>query len=101
MRRRDDATVGDDVEMFIDTTPGTPPLYRRDALTRLFTVGYDVARNVFFGSDNHANTYNAAYARSWIERDRAIFAEIGVEETIINNVFSENLKRFLGVGKTS
>ncbi len=92
MRRRGDL----DVEMFIDTTPGTPPIYRRDALTRLFTVGYDVSRNVIFGSDNHANAYNAAYARSWIERDCAIFTEIGVEETTINNVFGENVKRFVG-----
>ena len=37
------------VEMFVDITPGTPPIYRRDALTRLFTVGYNVAQNVFFG----------------------------------------------------
>jgi len=98
MRRRDSDAVGVDVEMFIDTTPGTPPIYRRDALTRLFTVGYDVARNVFFGSDNHANAYNAAYARTWIERDRAILKEIGVDETTINNVFGENLKRFLKIG---
>ncbi|HOU16075.1 MAG TPA: amidohydrolase family protein [Anaerolineae bacterium] len=86
-----------DVEMFIDTTPGTPPIYRRDALTRLFTVGYDVSRNVMFGSDNHANAYNTAYARSWIERDRTIFAEIGIEVATINNVFGENVKRFLKI----
>ena len=89
------------VEMFIDTTPGTPPIYRRDALTRLFTVGYDVAHNVIFGSDNHANQYNSDYARTWIERDRAILAEIGVDEATVDNVFGENLKRFLGQSFTT
>ncbi|MFN2283505.1 MAG: amidohydrolase family protein [Anaerolineae bacterium] len=96
MRHRGDLGV----EMFIDTTPGTPPIYRRDALTRLFTVGYDVAHNVLFGSDNHANQYNSDYARTWIERDRAIFAEIGVDEATVDNVFGENLKRFLGISNT-
>ena len=89
-----------DVEMFIDTTPGTPPIYRRDALTQLFTVGYNVAHNVMFGSDNHANQYNSDYARTWIERDRAILAEIDVDEATVDNVFGENLKRFLGISNT-
>jgi len=88
-----------DVEMFIDTTPGTPPIYRRDVLTRLFTVGYNVEENVFFGVDSSANEYNTEYARGWIERDRAIFEEIGLDKTIIKNVFAENLKRFLGIAE--
>lgn len=28
--------------MFLDLTPGTPEIYRRDLLTKLFTIGYDV-----------------------------------------------------------
>jgi hypothetical protein len=39
-------------ELFIDTTPGTPAIYRRDALTKVFTVGFDVKHNVLFGSDS-------------------------------------------------
>ena len=38
-------------EMFIDITPGTPEIYRRDLLTKLFTVGYDVENNIVFGVD--------------------------------------------------
>ena len=36
-------------EMFVDITPGTPTIYRREALTKLFTVGYDIQDNVIFG----------------------------------------------------
>ena len=84
-------------EMFVDTTPGTPPIYRRDVLTRLFTVGYDVARNVFFGTDCFVPEYNSACARQWIERDRDIYNSLGLGEAVQRQVFGENLERFLGV----
>ena len=29
-------------EMYFDLTPGTPDIYRRDLLTKLYTIGYDV-----------------------------------------------------------
>jgi predicted TIM-barrel fold metal-dependent hydrolase len=88
---------GADVEMFIDTTPGTPPIYRRDALTKVFTVGYDVAHNIFFGSDAQAAAYGTDYAAGWIARDREIMAELGVEQDVDSLVFEGNLRRFVGV----
>lgn len=91
------ARAGAEIEMFIDTTPGTPPIYRREALTKLFTVGYDVADNVFFGSDGRANGYNADYARQWIDRDRAILSDLTMTPTVLDKVFARNLQRFLGV----
>jgi predicted TIM-barrel fold metal-dependent hydrolase len=94
--RRSDLSV----EMFIDTTPGTPPIYRREALTKLFTVGYDVAHNVIFGSDSTPNEYNVAWVREWIDRDKRIFSELGLSEKTIGGVFAENLKRFLGISAT-
>ncbi|MEW6753063.1 MAG: amidohydrolase family protein [Candidatus Latescibacterota bacterium] len=84
------------VELFVDTTPGTPPLYRREALTRLFTVGYDVHSNVFFGSDCTADAYDLVYARQWLERDRGILEDLGVGARVARNVFAGNLLRFLG-----
>lgn len=89
--------AGKEVEMFIDTTPGTPPIYRREALTKVFTVGYDVADNVFYGSDGRANAYNGDYAKGWIERDRAILDELGCAGEVQEKVFARNLQRFLGV----
>lgn len=85
------------VEMFIDLTPGTPPIYRRQALVNLFTVGYDVQYNVIFGSDCNANDYNTAWTQQWIERDRAIFKELNLSEDVIANIYTENLKRFVGI----
>ena len=85
------------VEMFIDVTPGTPPIYRRDALSKLFTVGYDVQNNVIFGSDCLVHDYNVAWVRQWIARDNEIYGQIGVKEATKEKVYSENLLRFLGV----
>jgi predicted TIM-barrel fold metal-dependent hydrolase len=87
---------GSTAEMFIDTTPGTPRIFRRDALTKVFTVGYDVAQNVIFGSDCTAGRYNAQYAKMWVERDRDILQELELDGDTIENVFSANLRRFVG-----
>ncbi len=85
------------VEMYVDITPGTPPIYRREALIRLFTVGYDVERNVIFGSDCNSAGYNAAWTREWVERDAAIYREIGLGERTLERIHSLNLQRFLGL----
>ncbi|KKL76871.1 hypothetical protein LCGC14_2040560 [marine sediment metagenome] len=85
------------VNMYIDLTPGTPPIYRKEVLTKLFTVGYDVAENLIFGTDGSTDNYNAPWAREWIERDRQIYAELGLDEQTVGDVFGENLRRFLGI----
>lgn len=84
-------------EMFIDTTPGTPPIYRLDALTKVFKTGYQVSERVFFGVDSHAPAYGFQYARDWLARDRKILAKLKVDAQTRKNYFSENLKRFVGV----
>ena len=90
--RRPDLTV----EMFIDTTPGTPLIHRREALTKLFTAGYDVEHNVIFGSDCHADDYHVAWTKQWIQRDMEILEQLGVASETIDCVFAQNLQRFLG-----
>ncbi|MFH0919971.1 MAG: hypothetical protein V1913_06375 [Fibrobacterota bacterium] len=87
------------VEMFIETTPGTPVIYRKEALTRLMTVGYPVERNIFFGSDCGAENYNCDWTREWIHRDREIMSGLGVSEENIRYYQGENLKRFVGVSE--
>jgi len=91
------ASSESNVELFIDTTPGTPPIYRKEALTKLFTVGYDVEHNVFFGSDSGAPDYNGEWTREWVARDTSILRELGVSDEVIRRVFSTNLERFVGV----
>lgn len=85
------------VEMFIDLTPGTPPVYRHEALTKLFAVGYDVEDNVIFGSDSCVNGYNVKWIQEWVDRDRKIFWELGLGEKTLKKIYAENLKRFVGV----
>ncbi len=85
------------VEMFIDLTPGTPPLYRRDALTKLLTVGYDITRNMIFGTDCSTNDYNVEKAGEWIARDTAIYQDLAITDDVVTQIFSGNLKRFLGL----
>lgn len=88
------------VEMFIDTTPGTPPIYRRDALTKLYTVGYDLENNVFFGADCTTGAgYNADWTREWVSRDRRILRNLGVSKAATDKMLAGNALRFLGLSK--
>jgi predicted TIM-barrel fold metal-dependent hydrolase len=84
------------VEMFVDLTPGTPPIYREEALTRLFRTGYDVEHNVLFGTDGCAENYHDDWARDWMTRDNAIYDRLGIGDGVRANIYSENLKRFVG-----
>ncbi len=86
-------------EMFIDTTPGTPAIYRKDALTKVFTIGYDIKRNVIFGTDNHTHSYGGTWLADWVGRDTGIMREAGLEDSEIERVFSGNLLRFVGAVK--
>jgi predicted TIM-barrel fold metal-dependent hydrolase len=82
-------------EMFIDLTPGTPPIYRREALVKLYTIGYDVQENVLFGTDCVTATYNAGWSREWQARDAAILETLGVGRAAVANYFGRNLQRWL------
>jgi predicted TIM-barrel fold metal-dependent hydrolase len=83
-------------EMFIDLTPGTPPIYRRDALTKLHTVGYDVASNLIFGTDCNTAAYNAKWTLEWLDRDNAIYDELGLGDDTRRRIYADNLLRFVG-----
>lgn len=87
------------VEMFIDITPGTPPIYREDALKKLFTVGYDIENNIIFGSDCSMDNYNSKWTSDWISRDVEIYGKLGLDAEIPGKVFYNNLLRFIGISK--
>lgn len=86
-----------DVELFIDITPGTPEVYRREALTKLFKIGYDVENNVIFGSDCSTNSYNFSWVKKWVRNDRRIMRSLGLAPRVMEKVFGGNLRRFLGL----
>jgi predicted TIM-barrel fold metal-dependent hydrolase len=89
------------VEMFIDLTPGTPPIYRQDMITKLMTVGYDIEHNLIFGTDCVTSNYNVKSATEWIERDTGIYRSLGVDQQVVEDIFANNLLRFLGKGTSS
>ena len=84
------------VEMFVDTTPGTPVIFRREVLSKLFGSDYDVSRNIIFGTDCRANDYTDTWAREWIARDLEILSALHIEEKTVRAVFADNLQRFVG-----
>jgi hypothetical protein len=83
------------VEMFIDITPGTPPLYREEALTKLFRIGYDVENNIIFGTDSTVGEYNDSWTTQWIKRDNAIYKKLQLSKKFLTKIYGGNLKRFL------
>jgi predicted TIM-barrel fold metal-dependent hydrolase len=87
------------VEMFIDITPGTPVIYREEALTKLFTVGYDITNNIIFGTDCNTGNYNTQWSSEWISRDNGIYGKLGLSGDVLSRIYCENLKRFLGISK--
>ncbi|MCL2461042.1 MAG: amidohydrolase [Defluviitaleaceae bacterium] len=83
-------------EMFFDLTPGTPVPYRRDLLAKLFTVGYDVKRNIMFGTDCETD-YNSEWSKKWQGIDNGIYADLGLDEETRKCVYHDNFLRFFGV----
>lgn len=89
-------TNGNSAEMFFDITPGTPPIYRKELLQKLLTVGYDVPDNIIFGTDSSAECYKPEWAGAWVKRDNEIYDLLGVGDSIKNKIYCDNLLRFLG-----
>ena len=81
--------------MYIDLTPGTPPIYREDLLRRVFSIGYDVADFLLWGSDGTVPGYDPAHVRGWLERDRKILESLGVSADVRERLFHRNLERFI------
>lgn len=68
-----------EVRMFIDLTPGTPPIYRRDLFWKLTAIGYDLDENLLYGSDNLADTYQSEWAGAWLARDQDLLRKLEPE----------------------
>jgi predicted TIM-barrel fold metal-dependent hydrolase len=84
-------------EMYFDLTPGTPPSYRRDLLTKIFTTGYDVEHNVMFGVDSSADDYSVEWAHQWINTDNGIYDELGISAEVRDRIYSGNMLKFFGI----
>lgn len=81
--------------MRIDNTPGTPQIYREDALRKTLMSGYDVLDKLYFGSDNFVEDYRVTWVRDWIALDNGIYERLGLTPAQVDRVFSRNLLDFL------
>ncbi len=82
-------------EMFFDITPGTPELYRKDLLHKLFKIGYDVENNIMFGTDSIVNDYNPEWVKKWLKLDNEIFDELKITDEVKEKIYEKNFMRFL------
>lgn len=85
-------------EMFIDVTPGTPPLWREEVYKKLFCGDYDVLHNVVFGTDSSAEGYSVKWTQDWMARDNGLYGQFGLtaDPAFLPHIYAENLLRFLG-----
>lgn len=90
------STVRKPAEMFFDITPGTPEIYREELLRKLYMSGYDTGHNIMFGTDASAHNYNPAWSGKWLNIDGKILENIGVSKENLENLYCNNLMRFLG-----
>ncbi len=71
------AYPGKSSRMYLDLTPGTPLVFRRDMLRRLFLTGYSELENrVLWGSDTITDNYSSASVQFRSAADRKYFEEI-------------------------
>jgi len=82
-------------EMFIDTTPGTPKIYREEVLRKIYTIGYDIEDNVMFGTDCNSD-YRPDYVRQVLAMDKEALDNIGATAEQREKYYHKNLLRFLG-----
>jgi len=79
------------MQMYVDTTPGTPKFYRREVPRR--ALAYGAEDYMVFGSDSTAS--NLQSARYYAEMDKGIMRELGFSDEVIEKIQSENIKRYL------
>jgi len=81
------------MQMYIDTTRGTPDFYRAEALDK--ALKYLGPERLIYGSDDHAPG-DLAHSRWGIEADRNIICrQLGRSEQDFKKIASENLDAFL------
>jgi predicted TIM-barrel fold metal-dependent hydrolase len=84
----------EEIQMYIDTTPGTPKFYRREAFNRALSFG--IADHMLFGSDTFLDRPSAFQSAKYVaEMDKGIIRELGYSDEVIQKIQCENIKRYL------
>jgi len=86
--------AGRELQMFIDATPGTPPVYRGETFRKL--MAYGAQDYVMFGSDSTAGSLDHS-ARILRADVRILRDELGMPEGVVRKYLGLNVARFLGL----
>jgi len=82
-------------ELFIDAPPGTPLMYRKDTLSKLYGFEFSIEDNILFGTDTFH--YDPEKSGRVISIDNHIFDEIGITQVQREKYFGRNFNRFIGI----
>lgn len=77
-------------EMFFDLTPGTPGIYREEALRKLYLAGYPVKENTLWGTDLYVNDYEPKIALFNARKDKAIMERITADNKLAQAPFMDS-----------
>ena len=95
--------------MYVDLTPGTPAVFRKNALREYFLTGYpEIENRTVWGTDGNVDDYNTEYAAQILQKDRehiaGIIKEAGEYEIsaaryadLFDKVMKNNFKAFFGI----
>ena len=82
------------VQMYIDATPGTPPVYREEAFRKVFAYGAE--NRIIFGSDSTA--LGLSHSAEVLRQDIYILRDkLGFPQEIIEKYLGLNALEFLGL----
>ena len=86
---------GEPMQMWIDTTPGTPPAWRVDALRKAFAYAGD--EHILWGSDASGGTLGTHAAETLAGDRRILSAQLGLSDETQRRWMRENAIEFLGL----
>ena len=81
-------------EMFIDTTPGSPKIYRNDIFYKIYNIGYEIENNIIFGTDCNS-IYSSDYTKEIITMDNEALKFAAVSNEQRDKYYYKNFLRFL------
>ena len=82
-------------QSYVDITPGTPRHIRRQALAN--AIDFCGPERILFGTDSKVPG-NLTYQKQCIERDTAIFDELGLDEAAQQRIFAGTAEELFGIG---
>lgn len=83
-------------QLFMDTTPGTHGVYRKDMLQK-YCTSYPDGINMFFGSDKYVEDYPSEIVQKWLDEEREVLAEVNASKEFLENMYCNNMFRFLNI----